>query len=133
MRKIFAACACALLCALLATGCAVDEMTTLKEVSRPYVGEYRCKRLLLGGEDRTEEYDLVLSLGYHGELSLRARNGTGEHTLMGNYELDGEAGALLVTPSGGERKLLLPYREGVVSLGYVLGGKLLYAEFSMGD
>ena len=33
------------------TGCSVSDMSSLTELSRPYVGEYACEELRLGEED----------------------------------------------------------------------------------
>lgn len=117
--------------ALLLTGCDVDEMSTLKDLSRPYVGEYRCKRLELGGEDVLKEYKAVkLDLGQDGSYRLfyrRADGGTGEHS--GTYSMKEER--IRLTSAGSSYEF--PYQNGAVRIESLFAGKLLYAEFSMTD
>ena len=67
MRKVFAVIAPLFLAALLC-GCSVSEMSTLRELSRPYTGEYACETLTYAGRDLLEGYEYIrLTLAYGGE------------------------------------------------------------------
>ena len=48
MKKIIAILA---LTCLLLTGCSAEDMSSLRDISRPYAAEYKCKKLQLGGEE----------------------------------------------------------------------------------
>ena len=56
MRKVFACFAPLFLAAALLCGCSVSEMSTLRELSRPYTGEYACETLTYAGRDLLEGY-----------------------------------------------------------------------------
>lgn len=117
--------------ALLLSGCAVDEMTTLKDVSRPYAGEYKCKRLMLGGEDMLERFSFIkLDLDYFGQFTLSfADPAGGEGEYGGAYRID-EGRITLKSAAGGEEKtFVFPYEKGAVRMELLLGNELLYAEF----
>lgn len=129
-RKILF-CAAALCCALFCTGCDIEEMNTLRDVSRPFAGEYKCRKLSLGGEDLLPRFEYIkLELGYFGDFTLKyvdEQKGEGEYG--GKYEM-GENTVLFRTDAGGEeKKYVFPYESGAVLVELPLGGKLLLAEF----
>ena len=129
MKKLV--CAWILACGLLFTGCNVEEMSTLREISRPYAGEYKCKKLNLGGEDVLANFRfLKLELANGGTFTLKyedVRGGRGEYA--GEYEM-GEDSITFRSLSGGEeKKFVFPYEKGSVLIELPFGGKLLLAEF----
>lgn len=129
MKKV---CAVFLFCALFLTGCDVKEMSSLRELSRPYVGEYRCNKLTLGGEDLLGRFEAIkLTLTYFGDFTLCYTDmwkGEGEYS--GRY-LAEEDSVLFLIPSGGEEKRYrFPYEEGKILVDLPLGEKLLHAEFA---
>lgn len=132
MRKRIAAllAVCALaVCPLSA--CDVDEMTTLAEVSRPYVGEYRCERLLLGGEDMLPRFEICrLELAYGGEFTLfyRTREGL-EGEYGGYYSFSPDQSSVVFSARGMEREF--PVVSGSIVIELNLGGRLLLAVFKM--
>ena len=134
MRK---ACLCVLMfCLAACAGCAganVEEMSSLPGLSKPYAGEYACKRLLLGGRDLAGEYaSFTLTLTYGGEAVFaweRAEGGRGEYTL--DYEVAREGDAIVFFPrSSGGAPCAFCLEKGSVRLGFPLGGRLFYAEFA---
>ncbi len=49
----------------------VEDMGTLPDISKPYVGEYMLERLMIGDRDMTEHFDEAkLSLTYDGKFKL---------------------------------------------------------------
>ena len=134
MRKYLCALGALLFAAALLTGCEgdVSEMSTLSELSRPYVGEYRCDTLTLAGEDMLSAFEYVrLELAYDGEATLSwqsAEGGRGEYTLR--YEADPEAGRITFhVPGQAGAGRTFPMEKGSVRLWQNLGGRCLYARF----
>ncbi len=129
MKKIL--CAFALICALAFTGCNVEEMDSLRDITRPYAGEYKCKKLLLGGEDLLGGFEYMkLNLGYYGDFTLSyAQTDAGEGEYSGEYEIAGDR-AIFSAEAGGEKKrYVFLYEAGAVIMELPFGGKLLQAEF----
>ncbi len=124
-------------CALLLCGCDVNEMTTLKELSRPYTGEYQCKTLRLGDEDLLPMFEsLRLGLDGNGTFELCWRDTFGgEGSFAGDYKLSEEEETITLSAvrGGRERTFVFPYEHGAVQIGLLFGGKPFYAEFSMTD
>ena len=121
MRKIWIA-AVLLLSGVLA-GCDVEKMGSLRSLSRPYAGVYRCESLLLAGRDYAEEYPLTLELAYGGDFTLTMAG----RELRGKYTADCERGELTLTAEG--RTRTYRYEEGEVLVTEDLGGHLLAARF----
>lgn len=133
MRKVlFILCMlfpCALFC-----GCNVSEMSTLSDLSKPYVGFYECDKVQLGGEDMTEQFDYIrLELDYGGDFSLTYRSTDGnEGGYQGTYETDTEAGEITLRAKTGlvSKSFTFPMEKGKIYVDYMLNGKLLHAVFS---
>lgn len=127
MKKMFFA--VALLCALCLTGCDVEKMSSLKDISRPYAAEYKCKKLQLGGEDLLGGFDYVkLRLGYGGDYTLFYAGEEGEGEQSGTYELSSDEGK--ITMHGGGKTYIFPYEKGTVRIQLQFQDRLLLAEFS---
>ncbi len=128
MKKIIAILA---LTCLLLTGCSAEDMSSLRDISRPYAAEYKCKKLQLGGEELLDRFESIkLTLGYFGDatLSYAEKGGaTGEQT--GRYTAEENAFLFSVVVDGREKKYVFPYEKGVLRMTFPLGGKLLEAEF----
>lgn len=117
--------------ALLFTGCDVNEMTTLKDLSRPYAAEYKCRKLQLGGQDLLSGFEWIkLTLRPDEMFSLRYREADGgEGGYEGEYELDEEQERITLRAQNGA-KHVFPYRNGAIALELLFNGRLLYAEFA---
>ena len=94
--------------ALMFTGCNVEKMSTLRDISRPYAGEYKCSRLQLGGEDLLPQMKyLKLKLGYYGDFCVTYADfagGAGEYS--GTYRMEDGA----VVPMRAARKRSMSFR-----------------------
>ncbi len=133
MKKFFAA--VFLFACLFLSGCRVEEMGDLGEVSRPYAGEYLCTKLILNGEDRLSQFEFVrLVLGRDGRFELSWRDPSGGNgTYAGSYALAAGGRELLFTAKG-ERteRTFCAFREhGAVTAAFCTGGRLICAEFSL--
>ena len=131
MRKHFCLAALAL-CAALLTGCegGVSEMSSLTELSRPYLGEYVCERLLLAGEDVLPAFgELRLTLTPAGEacFSWTTKEGAAG-TCRLPFEAQPDEGRLLLVR--GNVRYACRLEEASVRLGTSLGGRYLYAQFA---
>ena len=131
MKKSF--CACFLgFCLLFLTGCDVQKMSSLRDISKPYAAEYHCKKLQIGGEDMLDRFETVkLNLRYDGKFSLTFTD-TDDHTASydGAYTFD-ENGVTLIKKVGArEEAHTFPYEKGVIYIDFPLGEKLLLAEFT---
>ena len=124
---VFALCACE----------KVEDMGTLPDISKPYVGEYVLERLMLGDRDFTDRFDEAkLSLTYEGKFKLtyREKDGqSGEYT--GDYSVSTEREEITFSSQTGLRTVprTFPIKNGAIFIDLKLGTKLLHAEFSFPD
>lgn len=118
-----------------AAGCNVDEMSSLKDISRPYVGEYKCRKLQMGDEDELKNFEYIkLDLDYSGtfQVSYQDLNGN-EDFYVGTYKISEEKATVTLSSKAGgkEQSFVFPYEKGRVIMQLHFNEKLLYAEFSM--
>ena len=113
----------------------MDESSSLRDISKPYVGEYKCRKLQLGGESALERYQYVnLELTYEGSFKLSFLDTDGnEGSYEGAYKISEEDGEILLLASSGgeEKKFIFPYEKGKILMREQFNEKLLFAEFSM--
>ncbi len=130
MRKVLVCLAPLLLAATILCGCSVSEMSTLRELSRPYTGVYECEKLTYAGRDLLGDYEYIrLTLEYGDEAALQWRDLTGgEGGFALSYEAEIEEGR--ITFFSGKHKRTFPLEEGTLCVRLILCGKLLYAEFA---
>lgn len=123
------------ICAL--TGCDLERTSSLKDISRPYVGEYKCKKLQIGGEEELSRFESVkLELTYDGKFCLTYEDTQGgEGAYAGKYTLSEENASLAMTSDEGGKAqtYVFPYENGKVEMRLLFREKLLYAVFSMVD
>ena len=119
---------------MLCAGCSVEEMSSLRSLTKPYAGEYRCTALLLGGRELLGEGDSVtLTLTTDGTFAIEYRMGGAEGRCEGSYFLDpeGGGGVFCMQQDGKEARFAVVYEAGSISFQTPLCGKLLYITFSM--
>ena len=106
-------------------------MSTLRELSRPYQGEYECETLTYGGRDLLGEFvyfRLSLENGEKAKLSWKRRaGGEGEKRL--SYRAQPEEG--FVELICGDHARAFPLGKGKIELSFIVCGRLLYAVFAM--
>lgn len=130
MRKYFYCVLPIFLILFACVGCDVSSMSTLAEISMPYVGEYRCEHLYLGESDYSEEYDVRLTLKRDGTFTLSYRQEGGcEGEYSGNYTVDGEE-ITFSSPMGAFARTF-SMQKGKITLSFPLGDHLLCAQFSI--
>ncbi len=126
MKALFSLCLCAF--ALFGcTACDVSSMSSLPEVSRPYVGEYVCEQLTWGSYDLLPSSRLLLNLGYDGTFSLYYR-GKPTPLVWGEYEVS-QGGDNITFLSNGKTRTF-PIENGDLVLRFPINGKLFLGKFS---
>ena len=133
-----------LLVVLLAAFCAlflfcacekVEDMGTLPDISKPYVGEYMLERLMIGDRDMTEHFDEAkLSLTYDGKFKLTYQETDGQSgEYGGDYSVSTEREEITFSSKAGLRAVsrTFPIKNGAIFIDLRLGPKLLHAEFEM--
>ncbi len=126
MRNILFAVFCLLGGCFTLTGCDVATMSTLQELSRPYVGEYRCEQLTVGGRDFLGKKDLRLALEQDGTFELFFA-GKNRSEISGNYEVS--EGGEQISFTAGNHSRSFPIYDGAICIELPLGSRLLYAQF----
>lgn len=132
IRKIAAlAAVLALLCVFCA--CDVNELSSLREFSRAYAGEYECFEATLGGKDLLDKTRFVhLSLERDGTFTVSAKNKAGlSAEKSGSYEYDEESGVLTFRAEhGGKRyEKRAELKNGAFTISHSLGGRELVLKF----
>lgn len=133
MRKIV--CFLMALCFLpFFAACDVTKDSSLKDISRPYTGEYFCKKLTIGGEDALQNFRFItLDLKGDGEFELRYQTESGgEGSYGGQYRISEEQGEISFTANHLLRSVTrsFSYEKGKIEIRLNFGGRLYYAEFS---
>ncbi len=132
MRNLFlAAAVLASVCPL--PSCQPEKMSTLADVSKPYLGVYECEKLRLGELNVLKDFEyLRISLGYGGACALSYRTASGrEEELFGTYVADMVRPEITFTYSANQNSVAKTYRleDGAIYVRENLGGVLLYGEF----
>ena len=134
MGKIKLRCAAALVAATaLFSTPSVLQLGTLREFSAPYVGEYRCETLRIGGIDLLKDFDVRLELSGEGMMTIVWKNlFAKEQSVSVPYVLDEKSGLVTVTvPDGkGEKKIRFSLDSGEIVISENLSGKAFFAKFT---
>lgn len=116
---------------LLSAG--VSDLGDLKEITKPYLGEYECKELRFGDEERMKEFDyLSVELAPEGELILSYKEKSGRKgEAKARYEYDVSADTLTVYGeiAGKKIKKTFPVHDGKFELVVRYGDKILTMKF----
>ena len=106
-------------------------MSSLTELSRPYVGEYICEELRFGAEDLLGGFEYVrLPLGPDGAAQLpwrSAEGGAGAVALQ--YEMREES--ITFSQEGRMGAYTFPVEQGAIVIMHNLGRRMLFARFCM--
>ena len=117
------------LCAL----CAIGKSSSLKDVSKPYLGEYECKQATYGGKDYLEDFTYIrlelqskdrFILSYCDKLTNK------KNQVEGEFAFDEQTNT--VTLQVGEEaciKRQFPLKDGVLLVITTIGNKILQLRF----
>lgn len=124
---------CCSLCCL--SGCNVNKMSSLSELTKPYAGLYECESLMLGGNEMDANFEkLYLELKADGTFTLAYRGAEGlKGEYGGHYRVNDEREEITFYAYTGRRAqtFTFPMKEGRIRVAYNLGGKLLHGVFSL--
>ncbi len=127
MRRVLFATLCLLSSTFSLSGCDVSRMSTLSEISKPYVGEYRCEQLTIGGRDLLPEEELRLELKSDGKFRVFfAGNRRGE--AEGEYFVSPDGNTVTFSLDG--KSYPFPIERGGILVRFPLGSQLLVAKFT---
>lgn len=116
-------------------GCNVENMSSLTEISKPYVGIYECEELSIGGVEQREAYKkLKLELDAEGRFALTYATTEGQKgEYHGHYKIDPENEEITFYSYAARRShtFVFPMKNGSISIDYNLGGKLLHGVFKL--
>ena len=120
----------------LLCGCEkVENMGSLPQLSKPYVGEYQCEKLIFGGEEQVDKFDYIkLTLKYGGSFVLSYRDAEKrEGAYEGEYAMSDDGKELTLSAKAGLRTVsrTFPVDRGTILMDLTFAGKLLHAEFKM--
>jgi hypothetical protein len=105
---------------------------SLKEIAKPYLGEYECKEIVWRDEEYSDRFDaLTLELKPKGEFLLHYKEKDGNRRVeKGKYLYDEEEKILtLIGGFGGAFKREFPLVDGVLTVSVPIGGDLLVIKF----
>ncbi len=113
--------------------CKTEELSSLREFSHPYTGEYVCKEGYYGDLDLLEKFrQIVLTLQPSGEFSLCAESKSGKTArARGNYQWNDEGTTLTLSVHfhGKTYRKTCPVTQGKFVLSDTLGGKTFVLKF----
>ncbi len=116
-------------------GCEVEKMSSLEDISKPYLGVYEAEELRLGDADLTDKFSYVrLELDYGGKFTLSYRTEEGiEEQKTGRYEFDTTKNELTMSVNEGGVSYSRTYRveNGAIVIDENFMGKQLYAKFTL--
>jgi hypothetical protein len=121
-------------CTLLMAINTVD-MGGLKDITKPYLGEYRCESALYGKTDCLQYFSFIkfeLKTGEEYLLTFKFKDGK-QQQKTGKYEYDKEKKTIkILTPAGNEWHREFPVENGKIIFAFPFGDKCLKLTFLQG-
>lgn len=120
-------------CALIAFN--LMNMSSLEDVSKPYVGVYECKYIMFGGENLLDKFDYVkfelLRNGVY-KIEFKDKNNV-KGVYRGHYEYDNSNNFITIDENvfGHKIKKSFTAEKGCVEVNVQYGDKLLAVKFEM--
>ena len=112
----------------------VSQMSTLEELSMPYLGQYTCEEITIGGKEITGDFTLLrIELKRDGRMFLCVRDAFGkEQTQEFSYDYSVRDSEITIRATVGNRttERKLRFEDGTILFIENLGGKALIAKFS---
>lgn len=107
---------------------------SLKDITKPYLGEYECKSATLGKKELLDDFSYIrLELKADETFSLYyAFKGGEKKEATGRYQYDKEKKSITLVGEGlGNRefKKSFPLDKGKILITFTIGGKMLIMEF----
>ena len=106
---------------------------SLTEITRPYLGMYECKQILLDGEDKLKEFEYVtLELKSDGEMVLSFLDKQGKKgKTIAEYEYDEKMQTITVIKSIGNQKMkrTFPLKNGSILVHLIYETRTIIMKF----
>ena len=105
--------------------------STLKDIAKPYLGEYECKSAQLGKKDLLENFSYIrieLKDSENFTLYYKEKEGKGKE-VEGKYVYDKEKELLMLADKSGVYKRGFPLNEGILTISLPMGEKNLVLKF----
>ena len=101
--------------------------STLKDIVKPYLGQYECKSAQLGDKDCLEKFSYIrLELKDDENFILYYKEKEGrKKELEGKYAYDKEKGVVKLCDKNGVFKREFPLDKGILTISLPLGDKIL--------
>jgi hypothetical protein len=107
-------------------------MSSLAEISRPYLGVYSCTALRLGERDCLTEYQkLDLTLEYGGEFLLSWKTETAGGEKRGRYEVHDKFITLTAEQDGKTVCETFPMEKGTITVERKILSRTFFAQFKI--
>ena len=105
--------------------------STLKDITKPYIGEYECKSARLGDKDYLEGFSYIrLELKDTESFVLHCKEKDGKkRDIEGKYHYDKDKGVLTVSDKSGVFKREFPLEKGNLTISLPIGEKILLLQF----
>ncbi len=103
--------------------------STLKDISKPYLGVYECTRVTIGSKDCKEDFScLRLELKNEEDFLLLYKDTLGnEKRMEGKYRY--ENGKIVFLERGTGKARAFPLENGLLTVSVPMGGKTLIVQF----
>ena len=104
---------------------------SLKDIAKPYIGEYECKSARLGDKDYLEEFSYIrLELKDAESFVLHCKEKDGKkRDIEGKYHYDKDKGVLTLCDKSGVFKREFPLDKGNLTIFLPVGEKILLLQF----
>ena len=118
-----------ILAGLLSLTCLFPDIkdSTLKDITKPYIGQYECKSAQLGKKDCLENFSYIrLELKDEENFILYYKEKEGkEKEIEGKYVYDKNKSVLIFSDKKGGFKREFPLNKGMLTVSLPLGDKIL--------
>ena len=106
--------------------------SSLKDITKPYLGEYECKTATMDGKDCLKQFDYIrLEIKPDGTFTLNfCKKNKGKDVLKGSYQYESETSSILFKigkKKGIQRRF--PLKNGILYIIVPFGGKTLSMTF----
>ena len=122
-----------LLAGLLALLFAMPDFKSgsLTDITKPYLGEYECKKIVFDGEDHSDWFsDVRLELKPDKTFVLTYPQNGKKHETKGRYVYDEQSETITLSAEGAETfKRRFPLKDGMIYITLTFGEKTLSMQF----
>ena len=110
----------------------IGKQDGLKEIVKPYLGEYECVEAKLNSMDYLERFSSVsLELRKDGEFILYYQeSGAKKHKIRGQYRYDAKKESIVFSSARGAFQREFPLKQGVLTISFPVHGDIVVLKFT---